>query len=76
VALHDLDDLLGVKVESPEVSTIGGYLTHELGHLPKKGERVQVDGYEFTVSQTDGRRVVSVHAKRCAEPVGVGDPVI
>jgi CBS domain containing-hemolysin-like protein len=76
VALHDLDDLLGVKVESPEVSTIGGYLTHELGHLPKKGERVQVDGYEFTVSQTDGRRVVSVHAKRCAEPVEVGDPVI
>jgi len=44
-------------------------LTHELGHLPKKGERVRIDGYEFTVSQTDGRRVVSVHAKRCAEAV-------
>ena len=76
VALHDLDDLLGVKVESSEVSTIGGYLTHELGYLPKKGERVRVDGYEFTVSQTDGRRVVSVHAKRCTEPVGVEDPAV
>lgn len=75
VALHDLDDLLGVKVESSEVSTIGGYLTHELGHLPKKGEKVRVDGYEFTVSQTDGRRVVSVHAKRCAQPVGVEQTV-
>jgi CBS domain containing-hemolysin-like protein len=76
VALHDLEDLLGVKVESSEVSTIGGYLTHELGHLPKKGERVELDGYEFTVSQTDGRRVVSVHAKRCAQPLEVEDPVI
>jgi CBS domain containing-hemolysin-like protein len=73
VALHDLEDLIGVKVESTEVSTIGGYLTHELGHLPKKGETVRIDGYEFTVSQTDGRRVVSVHAKRCAEPVEAGE---
>jgi CBS domain containing-hemolysin-like protein len=64
LALHELEDLLGVRVESPEVSTIGGYLTHELGHLPKSGERVLLDGYEFTVSQADGRRVVSVHAKR------------
>lgn len=72
LALHDLEDLLGVKAESPEVSTIGGYLTHELGHLPKKGERVLLDGYEFTVSQTDGRRVLSVHAKR-AEAVAAGE---
>lgn len=71
LALYELEDLLGVKVESPEVSTIGGYLTHELGHLPKKGERVGIDGYIFTVSQTDGRRVVSVHAKRLA---GAAEP--
>jgi CBS domain containing-hemolysin-like protein len=64
LALHDLEDLLGLKIESAEVSTIGGYLTHRLGHLPRKGELVAVDGYDFTVSQTDGRRVVSVHAKR------------
>lgn len=76
VALHDLQDLLGVKVESPEVSTIGGYLTHELGHMPKKGETVRTDGYEFTVSQTDGRRVLSVHAKRCAEPVDAEESVL
>ena len=76
VALHDLDDLLGVKIESPEVSTIGGYLTHELGHLPKKGEKVRIDGFEFTVSQADGRRVISVHAKRCAEPVEAEESVL
>jgi CBS domain containing-hemolysin-like protein len=64
LALHDLEDLLGLKIESAEVSTIGGYLTHRLGHLPRKGEHVALDGYDFTVSQTDGRRVVSVHAKR------------
>jgi len=78
VALHDLEDLIGVKVESTEVSTVGGYLTHQLGHLPKKGETVRTDGYDFTVSQTDGRRVVSVHAKRCAdwEPLEKADTAL
>jgi CBS domain containing-hemolysin-like protein len=69
LALHDLEDLLGVKADSPEVSTIGGYLTHELGHLPRKGEKVRLDGYEFTVSQTDGRRVIAVHAKKFEDAI-------
>lgn len=73
LALHDLEDLLGLKIESAEVSTIGGYLTHRLGHLPRKGERVAFGGYDFTVSQTDGRRVVSVHAKRRPDADAEGD---
>ncbi|MFZ4482374.1 MAG: hemolysin family protein [Chthoniobacterales bacterium] len=64
VALHDLDDLIGLRVESTDVSTVGGYLTHLLGHLPRQGERVFCEGFEFTVNKTDGRRVVSVQAKR------------
>jgi CBS domain containing-hemolysin-like protein len=63
-ALHDLNDLLGTKLVSSEVSTIGGYVTHRFGHLPKQGESVAFDGYDFTVQQTNGRRVISVHAKK------------
>lgn len=66
-ALHDLNDLLDTKLSSPEVSTIGGYVTHRLGHLPKQGETVSSDGYDFTVQQTNGRRVVNVLAKRRAD---------
>ena len=70
-ALHDLDDLIGLRLESTDVSTIGGYLTHHLGHLPKKGETVQCGGFDLTVHQTDGRRVIAVHAKR-NEVAGAG----
>jgi CBS domain containing-hemolysin-like protein len=66
-ALHDLNDLLDIKLVSPEVSTIGGYVTHRLGHLPKLGETVIGDGFDFTVQQTNGRRVVNVLAKRRAD---------
>lgn len=63
-ALHDLDDLIGLHIENADVSTIGGYVTHLFGHLPKQGESVSSDGFDFTVTQTDGRRIISVHAKR------------
>jgi CBS domain containing-hemolysin-like protein len=66
VALHDLDDLIGLRLESADVSTIGGYLTHHLGRLPKKGENARCGGFDLTVHQTDGRRVLSIHAKRVA----------
>ena len=66
-ALHELNDLLDIKLVSPEVSTIGGYVTHRLGHLPKQGETVSGDGFDFTVQQANGRRVVNVLAKRRAD---------
>jgi Mg2+/Co2+ transporter CorC len=56
--------LIGLRLESAEVSTIGGYLTQVLGHLPRQGEKVNCEGFEFTVNKTDGRRVVSIDAKR------------
>ncbi|MEY2491417.1 MAG: magnesium and cobalt exporter, family [Verrucomicrobiota bacterium] len=66
LALYELQDLAGLELESPDVSTIGGYVTHLLGHLPKQGEQVQIDGYCVTITQTDGRRVLQLHFKRIA----------
>ena len=46
------------------MSTIGGYVTHLLGHLPKQGEQVRIDNYVVTISQTDGRRVGQLHFRK------------
>jgi len=51
-------------LESADVSTVGGYVTHLLGHLPKQGEQVKIDNYLVTVSQSDGRRVNQLHFKK------------
>jgi CBS domain containing-hemolysin-like protein len=66
LALYELQDLAGLELESQDVSTIGGYVTHLLGHLPKQGEQVQIDGYCVTITQTDGRRVLQLHFKKIA----------
>jgi CBS domain containing-hemolysin-like protein len=67
LGLYELRDLAGLELESADVSTIGGYVTHLLGHLPKQGEQVRINDYRVTVSQTDGRRVGQLHFCREAE---------
>src|SRR5438874_1117999 len=67
LGLYELNDLAKLDLESPDVSTIGGYVTHLLGHLPKTGEQVKIDGYLVTVSEADNRRVKQLHFKKVSE---------
>ncbi len=64
IGLYELKDLAGLELESEDVSTIGGYITHLLGHLPKPGEHVSIDDYEATVTKADNRRVIQLQFRR------------
>jgi len=68
LGLYELNDLAKLELENPDVSTIGGYVTHLLGHLPKQGEQVKIDNYCVTVTQADSRRVRQLHFKKLKEP--------
>jgi len=69
LGLYELNDLAKLELESADVSTIGGYVTHLLGHLPKQGEQVKIDNYLVTVSQTDARRVKQLHFRKLDEAI-------
>jgi CBS domain containing-hemolysin-like protein len=62
--LYELRDAVGVELESADVSTIGGYVTHLLGHLPRQGEQVRIGDYVVTVTQADSRRVRQLHFRK------------
>jgi CBS domain containing-hemolysin-like protein len=64
LGLYEVNDLIGLELESADVSTIGGYVTHLLGHLPRPGEEVRIDGYLVIVTKADGRRVDQLHFKK------------
>lgn len=69
MSLHDFDDHLeDLDLEQEESSTVGGYITAQLGHLPERGEQTEIDGWLATVTKADGRRVIQVHFKRVAAP--------
>ena len=73
-----LNDLGGhvpdLELESGEVTTVGGYLTQQLGRFPEVGETLEVLGYEARVTSTDGRRVGQVHFRKIVpQEAGGGD---
>jgi magnesium and cobalt exporter, CNNM family len=51
---------------SEDYDTLGGYIVHELGRLPRQGEEVRTDGVRFAVETVDGRRVRRVRVTRAA----------
>jgi len=72
-----LNDLAGMsdelELDSGEVTTVGGYITQQLGRFPEVGEAIEINGWEAKVTSTDGRRVGQVHFLRL-EPVTAGTP--
>jgi CBS domain containing-hemolysin-like protein len=65
--LYELEELIGAELENDEVTTVGGYVTHLLGHLPVAGEKVTIDDYDVTVARADERRITQLHFKRRPE---------
>ncbi len=41
----------------PRFETIGGLIAHEMGHVPKRGERARLGGLDFVVLHTKGGAV-------------------
>jgi magnesium and cobalt transporter len=51
-----------------EVDTIGGLIMTTLGRLPKRGEKVEIDGMRFEVLRSDSRRVHLLKVIPVAKP--------
>ncbi len=55
--IDEFNEYFGTHYSDEEFDTIGGLVTHHFGHLPKRGESVSFDRFEFKVLRADKRRV-------------------
>ncbi len=62
--IEDINQYFGTEFSNEEVDTIGGLVIQELGHLPVRGEKVQIGGLQFTVARADNRRLHTLMAIR------------
>lgn len=65
--LHDLSEEIGIEFEAQEVSTFGGYITYELGRMPRPKECFRINDLEITVTAMDKRRVLSASVRVVTE---------
>jgi putative hemolysin len=62
--MDDVNALAGSNFESDQFDTIGGYVFGLFGRQPKLGDQIDSEGFRFTVSETDGRRVQRLRLER------------
>lgn len=57
--IHDIEEELEIEIANGEVSTFGGLITGELGHIPQRGESLSYYGMEIVIDDVDDRRVIA-----------------
>ncbi|MGD9997907.1 MAG: transporter associated domain-containing protein, partial [Ilumatobacteraceae bacterium] len=72
ISIGDLDDLLDAELPDDDFDTLGGLILDGLEHIPAEGEFVEAQGWRFTVTEMEGRRIKRVMvapAEPDSEPV-------
>lgn len=72
--LHDLAEKLDISLEAEEVSTFGGYITYELGRMPRKNEIFAIRNLEITVTAVDKRRVLTTTVRKQSDEDATREP--
>jgi putative hemolysin len=60
MSVYDVRDELEYDLPEGDYETVAGLVLEKLGHIPRPGETVQVDGYRLTVERVKGVKIESV----------------
>ena len=55
--IEDFNEHFKGDISDAEYDTIGGIITNQFGHLPKKGEATKLGQFTFSVTKADQRRI-------------------
>ncbi len=63
-AVDDFNEYFGASLDEEEFDTVGGLVLKAFGHLPDRGEAVEIDNLRFKVLNADSRRLRLLQVKR------------
>lgn len=58
--ISDLNEMIGIHLESEDFDSIGGFIIGELGHLPKSAEVFQYQSIKFIIEEVDKKRILRI----------------
>lgn len=56
-AIDDFNEYFDSELSDEEFDTIGGLILQGFGHLPKRGELLKIENFQFKVLHSDNRRI-------------------
>ncbi len=64
--IDDFNEFFGCAIDDEDYDTVAGLIMHDLGRLPRRGETITVDGFDFKVIRGDRRRIHTVQVSRAS----------
>ena len=58
--LEDFNEFFKTDFDEEEADTIGGIVLKAFGHMPMRDEKVSINGFVFTVTNSDARRLIQL----------------
>ena len=55
--IEDFNEYFETEFRDDEFDTIGGLVTHNIGHLPRRGETIILDNFSFHIVNAGNRRI-------------------
>jgi magnesium and cobalt transporter len=71
--LSEFNAHFSTRFSADDMDTIGGFVTRAFGFVPKRGETTIIDGFQFKVLRSDGRRIRQLQVLKLGSGATGGD---
>lgn len=58
--IEEFNDVFKTEFDTNDADTIGGIVLHAFGHMPGRGEVIEIDPLQFKVTNADSRRILQL----------------
>lgn len=71
--LDEFNESFGTEFDEEDADTIGGIVLHAFGHMPERGESIQLGDLTFKVSKANSRRLLQLQVIKAKDSVATED---
>lgn len=64
--IEEFNEYFNRQLYTEQFDTIGGFISHKVGRIPRTGDFIDLDGLHFKVINSDGRRIHTLQVKHLA----------
>lgn len=65
--IEELEEYLNIQVPKNNFESVGGFIFHLIGRVPKKGETIAYPGLEITIEAADERKIEKLKVRKTSE---------
>jgi CBS domain containing-hemolysin-like protein len=66
--VEEIEELFDLDLAEADYITMSGFITHNLGRFPQKGEKLEIRGLSLEILEIDQKRIKSLRVKKAEEP--------